>query len=82
MEHFLDPQLASREIWRKPANVVFHVDPGVRARLGTLMIEGRPSHIEAHVRRELALAESAPYSRRELDRKIESLAAEWKELGY
>jgi len=64
------------------AVVVFHVDPGVRARLGTLTIEGVPSHIEAHVRRELALAEGAPYSRRELDQKIESLAAEWKELGY
>ncbi len=64
------------------ATVVFHVDPGVRARLGSLAIQGVPSHIEAHVRRELALAEGAHYSRRELDQRIESLAAEWKELGY
>ncbi len=64
------------------ATVVFHIDPGVRARLGSLAIDGVPSHIEAHVRRELALAEGAPYSRRELDQKIDSLAAAWKELGY
>jgi outer membrane protein assembly complex protein YaeT len=64
------------------AKVIFHVDPGVRARLGRLSIEGVPEHIETHVRRELALAEGDPYSRRDLDRKLEELSEPWKELGY
>ncbi len=64
------------------ARVVFHVEPGARARLNALTIEGVPAHIEAYVRQELALAEGAPYSRRELDRKLETLSTKWKELGY
>ncbi len=64
------------------ATVVFHVAPGDHARLSVLAIEGVPAHIAAHVRRELALAEGSPYSRRELDEKVEALSASWKELGY
>jgi outer membrane protein assembly complex protein YaeT len=64
------------------ATVVFHVASGAHARLSTLAIEGVSAHIAAHVRRELALTEGAPYSRRELDEKIEALASSWKELGY
>jgi outer membrane protein insertion porin family len=82
-EGYLWAQVEPEASFQSPtAVVVFHVDPGVRARVATLTIEGVSSHIEAHVRRELALAEGEPYSRRELDRKIESLTAEWKELGY
>ncbi|MGH9391422.1 MAG: POTRA domain-containing protein, partial [Vicinamibacteria bacterium] len=82
-EGYLWARVEPEASFRSPtATVVFHVDPGVRARLSTLAIEGVPAHIEAHVRRALALAEGAPYSRRELDQKLESLAAEWKELGY
>jgi outer membrane protein assembly complex protein YaeT len=64
------------------AVVVFHVDPGARAHLGSLDVQGVPPHIEAHVRRELAFDEGAPYSRRALDQRLESVSAEWKELGY
>jgi outer membrane protein assembly complex protein YaeT len=82
-EGYLWASVEPEASFRSPtATVVFHIDPGARARLGALTIEGVASHIEAHVRRELALAEGDPYSRRELDRKIESLAAQWKELGY
>ena len=82
-EGYLWASVEPEASFRSPtATVVFHIDPGVRARVGALTIDGVPTHIEAHVRRELALAEGAPYSRRELDRKIESLALQWKELGY
>jgi outer membrane protein assembly factor BamA len=64
------------------AVVVFHVEPGARALLGALDIQGVPPHIEAHIRRELALVEGAPYSRRELDEKIQTLSTRWKEAGY
>ncbi len=64
------------------ARVVFHVEPGVRARLNILTVKGVPAHLEAYVRQELALAEGDPYSRRDLDRKLETLSAKWKELGY
>jgi outer membrane protein assembly complex protein YaeT len=64
------------------AVVVFHVEPGARARLGAVEVLGVPSHIEAHVRRELALVEGAPYSRRALDEKLLALSNGWKELGY
>ena len=82
-EGYLWAQVEPEASFQSPtAVVVFHVTPGVRARVATLAIDGVSPHIEAHVRRELALAEGAPYSRRELDRKIDSLTAEWKELGY
>ena len=82
-EGYLWARVEPEASFRSPeAMVVFHVEPGARARLSTLAIEGIPAHIEAHIRRELALSEGAPYSRRELDRKLESLTAEWRELGY
>ncbi len=82
-EGYLWARVEPEASFQSPAAVVvFHVDPGVRARVGTLTIEGVPAHIEAHVRRELALSAGAPYSRAELDRKIQSLAADWQELGY
>ncbi|MGH9337051.1 MAG: POTRA domain-containing protein, partial [Vicinamibacteria bacterium] len=64
------------------AAVVFHVDAGARALLGALEVEGVPPHVETHIRRELALVEGAPYSRSELDGRIEALSSEWKELGF
>ena len=82
-EGYLWASVEPEASFRSPtATVVFHIDPGVRARIGALSIEGVASHIEAHVRRELAVVEGNPYSRRELDRRIESLTAQWKELGY
>ncbi len=82
-EGYLWAKVEPEASFRSPtATVVFHIESGARARIGALAIEGVPSHIEAHVRRELAFVEGDPYSRRELDRKIESLAAQWKDLGY
>jgi outer membrane protein assembly complex protein YaeT len=76
-------QVEPEASFRSPtATVVFHVEPGARARLGSLDVEGVAPHIEAHVLRELALAEGEPYSRRALDRRLESIAAEWRGLGY
>jgi outer membrane protein assembly complex protein YaeT len=75
----VDPEAAFQS---PTARVVFHVEPGARARLGTLAIDGVPAHIEAHIRKELALVEGGPYSRRDLDRKLQSLSEEWKDLGY
>jgi outer membrane protein assembly complex protein YaeT len=82
-EGYLWASVEPEASFRSPtATVVFHIDPGARARVGALTIEGVAPHIEAHVRRELVLAEGNPYSRRELDRRIEALTAQWKELGY
>jgi outer membrane protein assembly complex protein YaeT len=64
------------------AVVVFHVDPGVPARLGSLAIDGVAPHVEAHVRRELQLSEGALYSRNDLDARIEGLVSGWRALGY
>jgi outer membrane protein assembly complex protein YaeT len=64
------------------AEVVFHVEPGARARFGTLTIEGVAPHIEADIRSEIGLAPGDPYSRMDLDQRIEKLSARWKELGF
>jgi outer membrane protein assembly complex protein YaeT len=64
------------------AEVVFHVQPGARARLGTLAISGVAPHIEADIRAEIGLAPGDPYSRMDLDRRIERLSSRWKELGF
>ncbi len=82
-EGYLWAQVEPEASFRSPtATVVFHVDAGVRARLGRLAIEGVPSHIQAHLRREISLSEGAPYSRRELDLELAAVEAEWKKLGY
>jgi outer membrane protein assembly complex protein YaeT len=64
------------------AEVVFHVEPGGRARLGTLTIVGVAPHIEADVRSEIGLVPGGPYSRIDLDERIGRLSARWKELGF
>jgi outer membrane protein assembly complex protein YaeT len=82
-EGYLWARVEPEASFRSPtATVVFHVDAGARARLTSLAIEGVPEHIAAHVRRELALSPGSPYSRRELDRSLASIAAGWKELGF
>ncbi len=64
------------------AVVVFHVDPGRQARVGTIQIRGVAPHIDAHIRREMSVSEGSPYSRTELDERIDKLSRSWRELGY
>lgn len=64
------------------AAVVFHVESGPRARVTDVVIEGVPPRIRAHVAREIGLEPGDDYSRRELDRRIDSLTGGWKERGY
>jgi outer membrane protein assembly complex protein YaeT len=64
------------------AEVVFHVAPGARARVGTLTIVGVAPHIEADIRAEIGLVPGGPYSRIDLDKSIARLSARWKELGF
>jgi outer membrane protein insertion porin family len=69
--------------FRSPsAVVVFHVDPGRQAQIGAIEIRGVPPHVDAHIRRELAVGERSPYSRAELDESVEKLSATWRSLGY
>jgi outer membrane protein insertion porin family len=82
-EGYLWAQVEPEASFASPdANVVFHVDGGERAVVGTLSIVGVAPHIEADIRRELGLAEGSPYSRKELDKKIAGLASRWKEFGF
>ncbi|HXV60288.1 MAG TPA: POTRA domain-containing protein [Vicinamibacteria bacterium] len=64
------------------ANVVFHVSPGTRARVGSLQVEGVSSHIEADVRRTIGMSEGSFYSRNELDTRADGIVARWRSLGY
>jgi outer membrane protein assembly complex protein YaeT len=82
-EGYLWAQVEPEAEFQSPqARILFHVNAGARARVSTVVVEGVAPHIEAHVRREVALDEGSLYSRSELDRKLASLTAEWKELGY
>jgi outer membrane protein assembly complex protein YaeT len=82
-EGFLWAQVEPEASFQSPsAVVVFHVEPGTHARVGTLAIEGVAPHVEAHVLRELQLPEGALYSRNDLDRRIEKLQTDWSSLGY
>lgn len=82
-EGYLRAQVDPEASFASPdATVVFHVAAGERAFVGTLAIEGVAPHIEADIRRELDLAEGDPYSRKELDKKIDGLASRWKEFGF
>ncbi len=82
-EGYLWAQVEPEASFHSPnASVVFHVDAGERARVRTVAIEGVAPYVEADIRRELDLAEGSPYSRKELDKKIDELASRWKELGF
>jgi outer membrane protein insertion porin family len=82
-EGYLWARVEPEAIFGSPdATVVFHVDAGERARVGSLAIEGVAPHIEADIRRELGLSEGSAYSRKELDKKIDALSSRWKEFGF
>jgi len=64
------------------AVVVFHVEPGRQAQIGSMKIEGVAPHIAVHMRRELGIGEGSLYSRARIDEGIEKLSTSWHELGF
>ena len=64
------------------AVVVFHVEPGRPAQLGSLDVEGVAPHVASHVRREIGLREGSFYSKRDFDARVEGVVADWQQRGY
>jgi len=82
-EGFLWARVEPEASFQSPtAIVVFHVEPGRQAQIGAVAIDGVAPHLEAHIRDEVDLRESALFSRRELDERIEELTTTWQERGY
>jgi outer membrane protein insertion porin family len=64
------------------AVVVFHVEPGRQAQIGSIEISGVAPHVVAHMRRELDIREGSLFSQSELDEGVEKLSTSWRELGF
>ena len=64
------------------AVVIFHVEPGRQAQIGSIEISGVAPHVVAHMRRELDIREGSLYSRSEIDAGVEELSTSWHQLGF
>lgn len=64
------------------AVVVFHVDPGRQARIGSIEISGVAPHVDAHIRRELGVTAGDLYARNEVEQQLEEVSASWHERGF
>ena len=64
------------------AVVVFHIEPGRQAQIGSIEISGVAAHVAAHMRRELDVREGSLYSRSEIDAGVDKLSTSWHERGF
>ena len=64
------------------AVVVFHIEPGRQAQIGSVEISGVAPYAATHMRRELDVGEGSLYSRSEIDAGVDKLSTSWHELGF
>ena len=64
------------------AAVVFHIEPGRRAHIGSIDISGVAPHVADHMRRELDVGEGNLYSRSAIDASVAKLSTSWRERGF
>ena len=64
------------------AEVIFHCDAGSRAIVRSLELEGLPSHVEQHVRRQLGLEPGDRYDAESLQTGVDRVLAEWGASGF
>jgi outer membrane protein assembly complex protein YaeT len=64
------------------ATLVFVINPGPRATIGTVKVDGRPSVAEREFLSRLGLKSGAPYRREALNARIEKAIEERRKAGY
>ena len=64
------------------AEVIFHCDAGSRAIVRSLELEGLPSHVEQHVRRQLGLEPGDRYDAESFQTGVDRVLAEWGASGF
>lgn len=64
------------------AVVLFHCEPGPRARVAHLRIEGAREHVARQLRNELSVREENPYVPHVFDAHLDRLVSEWRQRGF